>query len=98
MIISVESQRIHGAGNTSSSVEGLSKTTLMSNRMPLSSQSGNGGYYNNSNGASSGTGRGLSNFHNNGYRNKGYGDGRTSYSAGQSQLYCEFLSVVRNSR
>ncbi|XP_069153771.1 uncharacterized protein [Solanum lycopersicum] len=53
MIISVESQRTHGVGNTSSSVEGLSETTLMSNRMPLSSQSGNGGYYNNSNGASS---------------------------------------------
>ncbi|XP_069153734.1 uncharacterized protein [Solanum lycopersicum] len=89
MIVSVESQRIHGAGNTSSPAEGLSETTLMSNRMSLSSQSGNGGYYNN-NTASSGTGRGVSNFQNNGYRNKGYGDGRTSYSAGKSQLYCEF--------
>uniref|UniRef100_A0A3Q7EGI3 Uncharacterized protein n=1 Tax=Solanum lycopersicum TaxID=4081 RepID=A0A3Q7EGI3_SOLLC len=58
--------------------------------MPLSSSnSGNGGYYNN-NTTSSGTGRGVSNFQNNGYRNKGYGDGRTSYSAGKSQLYCEF--------
>uniref|UniRef100_A0A3Q7EIX0 GAG-pre-integrase domain-containing protein n=1 Tax=Solanum lycopersicum TaxID=4081 RepID=A0A3Q7EIX0_SOLLC len=42
----------------------------MSNRMPLSSSnSGNGGYYNN-NTTSSGTGRGISNFQNNGYRNK----------------------------
>ena len=32
----------------------------------------------------------MSSFHNNGYRNKEYGDGRTSYSAAKSQLYCEF--------
>ena len=89
MIVSVESQRIHGAGNISSPAEALSETALMSNRMPLSSHSGNGGYYNN-NTTSSGTGRGISNFQNNGYRNKGYGDGRTGYSAGKSQLYYEF--------
>uniref|UniRef100_A0A3Q7E9Z8 Uncharacterized protein n=1 Tax=Solanum lycopersicum TaxID=4081 RepID=A0A3Q7E9Z8_SOLLC len=48
--------------------------------MPLSSsQSGHGGYYNN-NTTSSGTGRGISNFQNNGYRNKGYGDGRTGHT------------------
>uniref|UniRef100_A0A3Q7II69 Reverse transcriptase Ty1/copia-type domain-containing protein n=1 Tax=Solanum lycopersicum TaxID=4081 RepID=A0A3Q7II69_SOLLC len=62
----------------------------MSNRMPpSSSQSVHGGYYNN-NTTSSGNGRGISNFQNNGYRNKGYGDGRTGYSAGKTQLYCEF--------
>uniref|UniRef100_A0A3Q7GD21 Reverse transcriptase Ty1/copia-type domain-containing protein n=1 Tax=Solanum lycopersicum TaxID=4081 RepID=A0A3Q7GD21_SOLLC len=58
--------------------------------MPLSSSnSGNDGYYNN-NTTSSGTGRGVSNFQNNVYRNKRYGDARTSYTAGTSQLYCEF--------
>ena len=84
MIVSVESQRVHGIGNTFSSAEAVSETALMSNRMPLSSSnSGNGGYYNN-NTTSSGNGRGISNFQNNGYRNKGYGDGRTGYSAGKS--------------
>ena len=93
MIVSVESQRVHGIGNTFSSAEAVSETALMSNRMPLSSSnSGNGGYYNN-NTTSSGTGRGVSNFQNNGYRNKGYGDGRTSYSAGKSQLHCEFVTI-----
>nr|XP_004245314.1 uncharacterized protein LOC101251909 [Solanum lycopersicum] len=90
MIVSVESQRIHGAGNTFASAEAVSETTFMSNRMPpSSSQSVHGGYYNN-NTTSSGNGRGISNFQNNGYRNKGYGDGRTGYSAGKTQLYCEF--------